>query len=119
MLSRIVLGDNNVGSTFDALVLTRNADFKEADLKALELTEDVVLLKEYAIPRSSAVKFGDVDGDRKTDFFVATRNYDGHVFNHEGRKLWSYENEQEGAGAAQGLKRRAWSGIWIGMGSPK
>ncbi|MCM3873968.1 MAG: hypothetical protein ND895_25045 [Pyrinomonadaceae bacterium] len=104
VLSRIVLGVNNVGSTFDALVLTRNADFKEADLKALELIDDVVLLKEYAIPRSSAVKFGDVDGDRKTDFFVVTRNYDGHVFNHDGRELWSYENEQEGAGARAGFE---------------
>ena len=65
------------------------------------------------------MKFGDVDGDRKTDFFVVTRNYDGHVFNHEGRELWSYENEQEGQGCALALKRRAWSGIWIGMGSPK
>ncbi len=97
VLSRIVLGANNVGSTFDALVLTKNADFREADLKSMELPDDVALLKEYTIPRSSAVKFGDVDGDGKTDFFVVTRNYDGQVFNHEGRELWGYENEQEGA----------------------
>lgn len=104
VLSRVVLGANNVGSTFDALVLTKNADFKEADLKALELPDDVVLLKEYTLPRSSAVKFGDVDGDGKTDFFVVTRNYDGQVFNHEGRELWSYENEQEGGRERAGFE---------------
>jgi hypothetical protein len=104
VLSRVVLGANDVGATFDALVLTQNADFKEADLKARELPDDVVLLKEYAIPRSSAVKFGDVDGDGKTDFFVVTRNYDGVVFNHEGRELWRYENEPEGAQARGGFE---------------
>jgi hypothetical protein len=97
VLSRVVLGANNVGSTFDVLVLTKDGDFKEADLKSMELPEDVALLKEYTIPRSSAVKFGDVDGDGKTDFFVVSRNYDGQVFNHDGRELWSYENEEEGA----------------------
>ncbi len=95
VLSRVVLGPV-AGSTFDALVLTKNADFAEDDLKPLELHEDVALLKEYTIPRSSAVKFGDVDGDRRMDFFVVTGNYDGRVFDHDGRELWSYENEHEG-----------------------
>jgi hypothetical protein len=96
VLSRVVLGPN-AGSTFDVLVLTKNPEFKEEDLKRMELPNDVLLLKEYTIPRSSAVKFGDVDGDGKTDFFVLDGNYAGRMFNHEGRELWSYENEAQGA----------------------
>lgn len=93
VLSGVRLG-REVGATFDVLVLTKDADFKEEDLKPLELHEDVALVKEYAIPRSSSVKFGDVDGDGRTDIFVVTGNYDGRVYDHEGRELWSYENEQ-------------------------
>lgn len=96
VLSRVVLGRAS-GSTFDALVLTKKADFGEEDLRASELPADVALLKEYTIPRSSAVKFGDVDGDGRSDFFVLTRNYAGHMFDHQGRELWSYENEEDGA----------------------
>ena len=103
VLSRVVLGPA-VGSTFDVLVLTKNSDFREEDLQPLELPEDVALLKEYTIPRSSAVKFGDVDGDGKTDFFVVTSNYDGRVFSHDGRELWGYENEQEGARGRAGFE---------------
>ena len=103
VLSRVVLGDT-IGSTFDALVLTKNADFKEDDLKARELPDDVVLLKEYTIPRSSSVKFGDVDGDGKSDFFVVDSNYAGRMFNHEGRELWSYQNEEAGARGRAGFE---------------
>jgi hypothetical protein len=103
VLSRVVLGPS-AGSTFDVLVLTRNAEFEEEDLKQMELPEDVVLLKEYTIPRSSAVKFGDVDGDGKTDFFVLDSNYAGRMFNHQGRELWSYENEAQGARERAGFE---------------
>ncbi|MBK5290237.1 MAG: hypothetical protein JJE04_00900 [Acidobacteriia bacterium] len=96
VLSRVVLGQS-VGSTFDVLVLTKKTDFNENDLRPLELQPDVALLKEYTIPRSSSVKFGDVDGDGKSDFFVLTGNYGGHMFNHAGRELWSYQNPEEGA----------------------
>ena len=103
VLSRVVLG-RPAGSTFDVLVLTKNAAFAEEDLRRYELHEDVTLLREYKIPRASAVKFGDVDGDGKSDFFVLTSNYAGHMFNHEGRELWSYENEPEGARARAGFE---------------
>ena len=96
VLTRVVLG-GAVGSTFDALVLTKKADFTEDDLKPLELPGDVTLLKEYTIPRSSSVKFGDVDGDGKTDMFVLTSNYGGHMIDHDGRELWKYENPEEGS----------------------
>ncbi len=96
VLSRIVLGAAQ-GSTFDVLVLTSKPDFQEAGLRPFEWPEDVALLKEYTIPRSSSVKFGDVDGDGKSDFFVLTSNYAGYMFNHDGRELWSYQNDQQGS----------------------
>jgi hypothetical protein len=92
VLSRVGLG-GSAGPLFDALFLSRNPSLTEADLRALELPEDVELLKEYEIPRSSAIKFGDVDGDGKSDFFVLEGDYSGHMFDHSGRKLWSYENQ--------------------------
>lgn len=95
VLSRVVLGKTS-GSTFDCLVLTRDPAFNEDNLRSHELPADVQLLKEYRIPRSSAVKFGDVDGDGRTDFFVLTPNYGGHMFSHDGRELWSYDNDQDG-----------------------
>lgn len=103
VLSRIVLGQT-AGPTFDVLVLTRNPDFTEETLRSLELPDDVSLLKEYTIPRSSAVKFGDVDGDGRSDFFVLTGNYAGHMFDHEGRELWSYQNDDAGARRRSGFE---------------
>jgi len=102
-LTRVVLAQA-AGSTFDVLVLTKRVDFREEDLRAFELNEDVKLIKEYTIPRSSAAKFGDVDGDGKSDFFVLTNNYAGHMFNHDGRELWRYENEAEGAKGRAGFE---------------
>ncbi|WP_114781768.1 rhamnogalacturonan lyase family protein [Botryobacter ruber] len=76
----------------DVLVLTKNAAFKEEDLHPYELNEEVQVLKEYSIPDStSAVKFGDVNGDGKTDFMVLTDNYNAHVFDHDGKALWHYQ----------------------------
>ena len=43
------------------------------------------------------MKFGDVDGDGKTDMFVLTSNYGGHMIDHAGRELWKYENPEEGS----------------------
>jgi hypothetical protein len=103
VLSRVVLG-GAVGSTFNALVLTQDKDFREENLAAFELQPDVVLLKEYTIPRSSAVKFGDIDGDGKSDLLVLTSNYAAHMFDHSGRELWSYQNEAEGAKGRAGFE---------------
>jgi len=75
----------------DVLVLTKDGDFREADLRPLELPDDVVLLKDYKVPPAHAVKFGDVTGDGKTDFLVLTPDYSAHVFDHDGRALWHYQ----------------------------
>ena len=80
----------------DVLVLTPDPDFTEGDLEPLQLGPDVVLLKEYAIPRSGAVKFGDMTGDGRMDFLVLTRDYSAHAFDHDGNALWSYEAPEEG-----------------------
>ena len=80
----------------DVLVLTRNDGFTEADLRPLELGPDVVLLRTYAIPRSGAVKFGDLTGDGRMDLLVLTRDYSAHAFDHDGRALWVYEAPEAG-----------------------
>ncbi|XOV94969.1 MAG: hypothetical protein ACFHWX_09715 [Bacteroidota bacterium] len=82
------------GSAFDVLVFTKAESITDEDIKTYQLTEDVQLLKEYEIPRSGAVKFGDVDGDNQTDFLVLTRDYSAHVFDNTGKKLWSWESPE-------------------------
>ena len=54
----------------DVLVLTKNENFTEEELRPLQLNEEVKLLKEYRIPSPLAVNFGDVNDDGKLDFFV-------------------------------------------------
>jgi len=82
----------------DVLVLTKNADFKEADLIPYQLKNEAKLLKEYKIPpATSAVKFGDVNGDGKTDFMAITDDYSTYVFDHDGKELWSYKSLQDSA----------------------
>ena len=78
------------GSVFDVLVLTKNASLKEEDLMPYQLTADVKLLKEYKIPLSNAVKFGDVNGDGLTDFMVLEPNFSAHVYDNNGTELWNY-----------------------------
>ena len=83
--------------TFNVLVLSRNPDFPENDLRALELPEEVELLRDYKIPDASIVKFGDVDGDGKPDFLVITSNYSAYMYNNAGRELWHWDApEQDG-----------------------
>lgn len=78
------------GSVFDVLVLTKNALMKEEDVMPCQLTADVQLLKEYKIPPSGAVKFGDVNGDGLTDFMVLEPNFSAHVFDNNGTELWNW-----------------------------
>jgi len=85
----------NNGPAFDVLVLSKNASLREDDVRPYQLPEDVQLLKEYSIPPSNAVKFGDVTGDGKTDFMVLEPDFSAHVFSNDGRKLWSYQAPAE------------------------
>ncbi|HWV58629.1 MAG TPA: hypothetical protein VNZ57_14330 [Longimicrobiales bacterium] len=82
---------------FDVLVLSKNPDLREEELIPHQLDPDVVLLREYRIPQSSAVKFGDMTGDGRIDMLVFTRNYSAHAFDNDGNPLWSWEAPEEGS----------------------
>ncbi|MBI4903087.1 MAG: hypothetical protein HY820_05590 [Acidobacteria bacterium] len=77
--------------SLDVIVLTTDTNFLEPALKRYELPASVKLLKEYKIPRAAATKFGDVTGDGKTDYLVIERDWSAHMFDHDGRELWSHQ----------------------------
>lgn len=79
------------GAVFDVLALTTNASLGEDDIVPGQLHPDVRLLREYKIPPSNAVKFGDVDGDGLTDFMVLEPDFSAHVYNNSGRQLWQWK----------------------------
>ena len=83
------------GAAVDVLVLSKNPSLREDDLKPYQLPAEVQLLRQYAIPPSNAVKFGDVNGDGQTDFLVLEPNFSAHVFDNGGRELWSYKAPAE------------------------
>lgn len=83
------------GPAFDLLVLSQNASLREEDVQPYQLPAEVQLLKDYSIPLSNAVKFGDVTGDGQTDFMVLEPDFSAHVFGNDGRKLWSYQAPAE------------------------
>ncbi|MEB2780019.1 hypothetical protein U3A58_06420 [Algoriphagus sp. C2-6-M1] len=85
----------NGGAAFDVLAFTKSDTLEEADIRPYELNEDVKLLKEYTIPASNSVKFGDLNGDNLTDFIVFTRDYSAHAFDNSGKELWSWEAPEE------------------------
>ncbi|ALW85289.1 hypothetical protein AUC43_09390 [Hymenobacter sedentarius] len=84
-----------MGPVVDVLVLSKNASLKEEDVRPYQLPEDVQLLRQYTIPLSNAVKFGDVNGDGKTDFMVLEPDFSAHVFDNSGRELWAYKAPTE------------------------
>ena len=79
------------GATVDVIVLTKNASLKETDILPYQLNSDVKLLKEYQIPRSGNVKFGDVTGDGLTDFMVLEPDFSVHVYDNNGKELWTWK----------------------------
>lgn len=85
----------NSGPVFDVLVLSKNHSLKEEDISSNQLDSDVKLLKEYAIPNSNAVKFGDVNGDGQTDFMVLEPDFSAHVYDNDGKVLWQWKAPQE------------------------
>jgi len=80
---------------FDVLALSKNPNLSEKDIYPKQLNEDVQLLKEYRIPISNAVKFGDVNGDDKTDFLVLERDFSARVFDNDGKELWNWKAPEE------------------------
>jgi len=94
-LNNIKITRINPGAMFDVLALSKNPGLGENDIKSQQLNHDVQLLKEYKIPQSNAVKFGDVDGDGKTDFLVLERNFSAHVFDNTGKQLWEWIAPEE------------------------
>jgi len=77
--------------SLNVLVLTKNADFKEEDLKALELPPEVKLLHEYKIEPSNIVKFGDVDGSGKYAILDITSDYSAIMYANDGHELWRWQ----------------------------
>ncbi|HUD22186.1 MAG TPA: hypothetical protein VMQ60_05025 [Acidobacteriaceae bacterium] len=76
---------------FNVLVLTKNANFKEDDLKPLELPSEVKLLREYTIAPSNIVKFGDVDGSGKYAILDILNNYSTIMYANDGHILWRWD----------------------------
>ncbi|HEY4381362.1 MAG TPA: hypothetical protein VGN01_13510 [Acidobacteriaceae bacterium] len=77
--------------SINVIVLTKNADFKEDDLKALELPPEVKLLREYTIAPSNIVKFGDVDGSGKYAIVDIANDYSTIVYANDGHELWRWK----------------------------
>ena len=76
--------------SLNVLVLTKNADFKEGELKDLELPPEVKLLHEYHIEPSNIVKFGDVEGRGKFAILDITNNYSAVMYANDGHELWRW-----------------------------
>ncbi|PHN06436.1 hypothetical protein [Flavilitoribacter nigricans] len=91
---RVMRIENN--PILDVLVLSQDPEFTLDDLKARELDEEVTLLREYRIPPSSCVKFGDLTGDGQTDLLVLSRDYSAQAFDFSGQALWSYTAPEKG-----------------------
>jgi hypothetical protein len=100
----------NAGPVVDVVVLSKKADLKEEDLRAHQLPKEVMLMKEYQIPRPHTAKFGDVTGDGKSDFMILTSDYSAHVYDHDGKELWTYQAPGEGARRRGGFE--APGAIW-------
>lgn len=80
----------------DFLALSTRSDLAEDELRDLQLQPEVTLRREYDIPPSNAVKFGDLTGDGRIDLLVLTRGYSAHAIDHSGAELWRWEAPAEG-----------------------
>ncbi|HVS51258.1 MAG TPA: FG-GAP-like repeat-containing protein [Opitutaceae bacterium] len=94
---KVTLTDIHPGSSFDVVLLSPR-ELTESDLAALQYPDDIVLLKEYPLPVAiDGVKFGDLDGDGKTDLVVLTPNYSTYAFDNSGKELWHYDAPSGGS----------------------
>jgi len=83
--------------SLNVLVLTKNSDFKEDDLKTMELPPEVKLLHEYKIEPSNIVKFGDVDGSGNYAILDITSDYSAIMYANDGHELWRWKAPEQDA----------------------
>jgi len=88
--------------SLNVLVLTKNANFNEDDLKPLELPPEVKLLHEYKIEQPNIVKFGDVDGSGKFAIADITNDYSTIMYANDGHELWRWQAPPVQPGAPRG-----------------
>jgi hypothetical protein len=81
------------GASFDLIVLTKASTIND-DVRKLELNPDVKLLTEYTIPDNTAVKFGDVNGDGRTDMLVLSPDFSSTLIDNSGKILWSWQSPE-------------------------
>jgi hypothetical protein len=80
-------------------------------LAPLQYPDDLVLLKECSLNVPiDGVKFGDLNGDGKTDLVVLTPNYSTYAFDNSGKELWHYDAPL--AGAADRGQFEAPGNVW-------
>ncbi len=83
--------------SLNVLVLTKNADLQQEELKRLELAPEVKLLHEYKIEPSNIVKFGDVDGSGKYAILDITSDYSSIMYANDGHELWRWQAPSQDA----------------------
>ena len=94
---KLTLTEIHPGNAFESAFLTTKSDLTDADLPPLQYPDDIVLLKEYQLHiQIDGVKFGDLNGDGKTDLVVLTPNYSTYAFDNAGKELWHYDAPQNG-----------------------
>ena len=94
--------------SLNVLVLTKNANFKEDDLRALELPPEVKLLHEYKIEQPNIVKFGDIDGSGKFAIAEITNDYSTIMYANDGHELWRWDGAARAAWLDdEAMRRRA------------
>ena len=82
--------------SLDVLVLSKNTNFKEDSLKALELPPDVKLLREYTIRPPHILKFGNIEGNGRYALFDITSDYSAYMYDNDGKELWHWTAPAEG-----------------------
>lgn len=82
-------------SVVDVIVLSKNASLKEEDIKSSQWAPEVQLLKEYKIPGGGVAKFGDVNGDGKTDILFISRDFSAQMLDNSGQELWKWKAPEE------------------------
>ena len=79
----------------DCIVLSKNPNLTEEDLKKDQLPAYITQLHEYDLPGTGIVKFGDLNGDGKTDMVALASNYSCRAYLNDGSLLWSWDAPEE------------------------